>query len=85
MVPEDTFSRKVRKKSLALEEMLYGDLTGSVSNLVTRALKEFKEITLCLRDPGISSTNNFAGRKISIGSAKDKGERGLYGALPLER
>ena len=73
----------------------FGDLPGKAGGLVVRLYKALNVLTLFLRNDLASKTNNFAEglvltfvckRKISIGSAADKGERWIERSLePQER
>ena len=71
----------------------YGDLKKA-KGLVTRLYKDIDTLTLFLRDSLASPTNNFAERlvrtavcqrKISIGSASEKGERWIERSLSLRK
>ena len=72
----------------------FGDLPGKAGGLVLRIYKNLETLTLFLRNALASKTNNFAEglvrtavcqRKISIGSASDRGERWIERSLSLRK
>ena len=72
----------------------FGDLRGFALGLVLRLYKGLDALTLFLRDDLATKSNNFAEglvrmavcqRKISTGSAADKGERWIERSLTLRK
>ena len=72
----------------------YGDLPGKAGGLVLRLYKALDVLTLFLKSDLASKTNNFAEglvrtavcqRKVSIGSAAEKGERWIERSLSLRK